>query len=151
TGNGVFSWLPGTAMINGTTATPTVSPSSTTTYIVNLDDNGCVNHDSVKVRVVDHVTLRVMNDTTICQDDTIRLHIQSDALKYGWFPVSQVLNPTAANPQVVTSFTTNYQVTASIGSCAAQSQIRVITVPYPVAHAGPDTTICFDAKARLNG
>jgi len=151
TGNGVFSWSPGTAMVNSSTATPTVSPISTITYTVNLDDNGCVNHDSVKVRVVDHVTLKVMNDTTICQGDTIRLRVQSNALKYGWFPVSQVLDPAAANPQVVTSFTTNYQVTASIGSCAAQDQVRVVTVPYPVAYAGRDTTICYDTKARLNG
>jgi gliding motility-associated-like protein len=72
-------------------------------------------------------------------------------LKYGWFPVAQVLDPAAANPLVVTSFTTNYQITASIGSCAAQDQIRVITIPYPVAHAGPDTIICYDTKALLHG
>ncbi|HEX6429973.1 MAG TPA: gliding motility-associated C-terminal domain-containing protein, partial [Niastella sp.] len=150
-GNGIFSWTPGTAMVNGNTATPTVTPVTTTTYIVHLDDNGCLNHDSVKVRVVDHVTLRAMNDTTICQSDTIRLHLQSDGLKYAWTPASQVLNTTAPNPNVVTWFTTNYQVTASISSCTATDQVLVTTVPYPVADAGSDTTICFETFAKLKG
>jgi gliding motility-associated-like protein len=150
-GNGVFSWTPGVAMTNGNTATPTVNPVTTTTYSVHLNDNGCLNHDSVRIRVVDHVTLQAMNDTTICQSDTIRLHLQSDALKYAWTPASQALNPAAANPQVVTWFNTNYEVTASIGSCTATDRVMVTTVPYPVADAGADTTICFATVAQLKG
>lgn len=150
-GNGVFSWTPGTAMVNGNTATPTVNPVTTTTYTVHLDDNGCLNHDSVKVRVVDHVTLQAMNDTTICQGDTIQLHVQSDGLRYMWTPVNQVLNSTAANPLVVTWFNTSYQVTAGIGSCTAIDRVIVTTVPYPVAMAGADTTICFATPAQLHG
>ena len=151
TGNGIFSWTPITAMVNGNTPSPTVTPVATTTYTVHLDDNGCLNHDSVKVRVVDHVTLQAMNDTTICQSDTIRLHLQSDGLKYNWTPANQVLNTSVPDPKVVTWFTTNYLVTANIGSCAATDQVRVTTVPYPVANAGPDTTICFETAAQLNG
>jgi gliding motility-associated-like protein len=150
-GSGIFSWTPGTAMVNGNTASPTVNPATTTMYTVHLDDNGCLNHDSVKVRVVDHVTLQAMNDTTICQSDTIRLRLQSDGLKYSWTPASQVLNAAAPNPNVVTWFTTNYQVTASIGSCTATDMVLVTTVPYPVADAGNDTTICFETAAQLNG
>jgi gliding motility-associated-like protein len=150
-GSGIFSWTPGTAMINGNTASPTVNPMTTTMYTVHLDDNGCLNHDSVKVRVVDHVTLQAMNDTTICQSDTIRLHLQSDGLKYSWTPANQVLNATAPDPNVVTWFTTSYQVTASIGSCTATDRVLVTTVPYPVADAGSDTTICFETTAQLYG
>lgn len=148
-GNGLFSWRPDGAMVNSNTATPTVAPVTTTTFIVQLDDNGCLNFDSVKVRVVDHVTLQAMNDTTICQTDTIRLYVQSDGLKYSWTPASQVLNATQQNPSVVTRFTTNYQVTASIGSCTATDQVVVTTIPYPDADAGADTTICFATSARL--
>jgi gliding motility-associated-like protein len=150
-GNGIFSWSPGTAMVNGNTAAPTVNPLATITYTVRLDDNGCINQDSVKVRVVDHVTLQAMNDTIICQSDTIRLHLQSNGLKYSWTPANQVLNPAAANPNAVTWFNTSYQVTASIGSCTATDQVLVTSVPYPVADAGADTTICFATTARLRG
>ncbi len=150
-GTGIFSWSPNTAMVNGNTATPTVNPVTTTSYTVQLDDNGCLNRDSVKVRVVDHVTLQAMNDTTICQGDTIQLHVLSDGLRYTWTPANQVLNATAANPNVVTRSGTNYEVTANIGSCIAKEQVLVITVPYPVAYAGLDTTICFDTNAQLLG
>ena len=150
-GNGIFSWTPGTAMVNGNTATPTITPVVTTTYTVHLDDNGCLNHDSVKVRVVDHVTLQAMNDTTICQGDTIRLHVQSDGLRYLWTPINQVPNPNISNPTVVTWFSTNYQVRAGIGSCTATDYVLVTTVPYPVANAGADTTICFETFAKLQG
>lgn len=150
-GNGLFSWAPGTSMVNGNTPTPTVSPVNTTTYTVHLDDNGCINRDSVNIRVVDHVTLKAMDDTTICQGDTIPLHLQSDGLKYSWTPAAQVIDPLAANSLAVTRFTTRFQVTAAIGSCTARDEVMVTAVPYPVADAGPDTTICFDTYARLNG
>ncbi len=92
-----------------------------------------------------------MNDTVICQSDTIRLHLQSDGLKYAWTPANQVLNPSVPNPQVVTWLNTNYEVTASIGSCTATDRVMVTTVPYPVAEAGADTTICFATPAQLKG
>jgi len=150
-GNGVFSWSPNTGIVNGNTANPMANPVTTTSYTVQLDDNGCINRDSVQVRVVDHVTLLAMNDTTICQGDTVRLHVQSDGLKYSWTPAIQILNATTANVDVVTRANTNYEVTASIGSCQAKDQVLVTPVPYPVADAGLDTTICFDTKAQLLG
>ena len=58
-GNGIFSWSPSTSMINANTGTPTVNPTSTTSYVVNLDESGCKNRDSVKVRVVNFVTLKL--------------------------------------------------------------------------------------------
>lgn len=148
-GNGLFSWNPANGMIDANTAAPTVAPATTTTYTVQLNDNGCLNHDSVKVSVVDHVTLQAMNDTTICQSDTVRLHVQSDGLKYNWTPANQVLNTNLQDPEVVTRFTTSYMVTASIGSCTATGQVVVTTVPYPDADAGADTTICFATPAQL--
>lgn len=150
-GGGIFSWTPNAGMVNANTGTPTVAPTTTTTYNVHLDDNGCINHDSVKVRVVDHVTLQAMNDTTICQGDTIRLHLQSDALVYSWTPTNQVLDLTGPNPRVVTWSTTSYQVIGRIGSCAALDRVTVTPVPYPVVFAGPDTTICYSTAAKLNG
>ncbi|MBK5270135.1 MAG: PKD domain-containing protein, partial [Bacteroidia bacterium] len=62
-GNGLFSWTPSTSIINSNTATPTVNPTSTTSYFVSLDDNGCINRDTVKVRVVGSVSLTARADT----------------------------------------------------------------------------------------
>jgi len=150
-GKGNFSWTPIQYISNNNSPDPTVSPPSTITYFVDLDDDGCLNHDSVKVRVADHVSLQVMNDTTICKGDTIQLNIVSDAFKYSWSPASQVISPGEKNALVITKSTTNYHLTASIGSCTASSNIRVTPVPYPSAYAGKDTTICYNTFAQLHG
>jgi gliding motility-associated-like protein len=151
-GSGVFSWSPLVNITNPNTATPTVSPPVTTTYYVDIDDNGCKNRDSVRVRVVNFVTLQAMPDTLICRSDTIQLRVNSDGLQYLWSPSPQVLDPTAKNPRVVTnSPQTTYNVTAIIGGCSATDNIVVTTVPYPVVNAGADFSICYNALAQLSG
>ncbi|MBK9466358.1 MAG: gliding motility-associated C-terminal domain-containing protein [Chitinophagaceae bacterium] len=151
-GTGNFSWTPPVNIINANTATPTVSPLTTTTYYVELDDNGCRNRDSVKVNVVSFVTLQAMADTIICRTDTIQLRVNSNGLQYAWTPASQFINATVKNPFAFTNNAmTNYQVTATIGGCSATDNIIVTTVPYPVVNAGTDFSICYNARAQLNG
>lgn len=150
-GGGNFSWTPNSFIIRATTPNPVVNPPVTTRYYVDLEDNGCRNRDSVLVRVVDHVTLQVMNDTTICEGDTIRLHLSSDGLQYAWTPAAQIIDPRVADPLVITPITTRYSVTAIIGSCNATLPVTVSTIPYPVANAGADVTICHSATIQLNG
>ncbi|MBC7826772.1 MAG: gliding motility-associated C-terminal domain-containing protein [Chitinophagaceae bacterium] len=148
--NGIYSWSPNSNIINANSKTPTVSPKTTTTYYADMDDNGCLNRDSVTVRVTDHVNLQAMNDTTICETDTIRLRIVSDGFTYSWTPALQVVNPAVQNPTVISRSTTTYQVTANIGGCSATEAVIVNTVPYPKANAGPDTVICDKTAAQLN-
>lgn len=149
-GGGNFSWLPARDIVNSNSSSPVVSPSVTTTYYVLLNDNGCLNTDSVKVRVTDRVFLQAMNDTTICQGDSIQLKLVSDGFTYSWTNVT----PEEAglpDPNTVTNGTTIYEVTAFIGSCFAKDQVRVTAVPYPLANAGADTVICNNSVAQLVG
>jgi gliding motility-associated-like protein len=150
---GQFSWSPNAAITAANTATPTVGPQTTTTYIVDVNDNGCLNRDSVRVRVTDKVNLLAMNDTTICQGDAIRLRAASDGFTYLWTatPSAQLSNPKILNPVAVSNATTTFQITAAIGSCTASDQVVVTAVPYPVANAGNDTTLCYHTAAQLNG
>lgn len=150
-GSGIFNWSPVANISGSNTATPLVSPASTTTYFVDMDDNGCLNRDSVKVRVTDKVFLQAMRDTTICQGDAIQLKIKSDGFTYSWNNSAQLNNPSIANPTAITNSTTTYEVVASIGSCTARDQVTVTTVPYPVVYAGADTVICFKTAAMLGG
>jgi gliding motility-associated-like protein len=150
-GSGIFNWSPNIAITNANTATPSVSPSATTTYVASLNDNGCLNRDSVKVRVVDHVNLQMMQDTLICQGDEVRLHIASNGLQYAWTPAAAFANASVPNAVCVTKTNTTYQVIATIGGCSVTGQVTVNTVPYPVALAGNDTLICYGTAARLRG
>jgi gliding motility-associated-like protein len=150
-GSGVFNWTPNVAITNANTATPTVNPTTTTTYYVNLDLLGCLNRDSVRVRVVSVVSLAAMPDTTICLGDAAQLRVISNGLQYNWSPSSTLNDATLSNPVATPTGTTTYQVVANIGSCAATDQVVVSTVPYPLADAGNDTTICYNTPAQLNG
>ena len=149
-GNGVFTWSPGTNVINANTASPTVSPTSTAYYFVTLDDNGCVNRDSVRVRVVDFVSLKAMADTVICATDSVQLNAVTDGLKFSWAPGATLNNPALLNPMARPATNTTYRITASIGHCNATDDVMVSLVPYPGVNAGADTTICFDTRAQLH-
>lgn len=150
TGTGVFSWTPFANMTNANTSDPTVKPLATTHYSVQLNDNGCLNFDTVQVRVISVVTLIPMPDTTICATDGIQLHASTDGLRFLWTPATGLSDPNVLNPIATPITTTKYQLTATVGSCVAQASINVKVAPYPKANAGNDTTICFSASAQLH-
>jgi gliding motility-associated-like protein len=150
-GSGVFSWGPNINIINANTATPTVNPVATQWYNVTLNENGCINTDSVRVRVITTVTLIAMNDTTICQTDPLTLRANTDALSFSWTPAASLNNPAIANPIATPLSTTTYTLVGRVGSCSSSDDITVTVVPYPMANAGPDQTICYQTQTQLNG
>ena len=79
-GNGDITWSPSANMINPNSPDPFVYPTTTTWYTATLNEPGCTNSDSLRVRVVDHVTLFPGNDSTICLGDTITLNPSGDAI-----------------------------------------------------------------------
>jgi gliding motility-associated-like protein len=150
-GTGNFSWGPAYNIFNENTPTPSVYPKITTDYIVTLNDRGCINNDTVRVRVVDLVTLAAPLDTTICLTDSAVLRPVTDGLYFNWTPAATLDNPIKKNPIAVpVDPITRYAVTASIGKCNATDTVIVRTVPYPVANAGPPVTICYDDTTQLN-
>ncbi|HSB91996.1 MAG TPA: PKD domain-containing protein, partial [Flavitalea sp.] len=151
TGNGIISWSPTTNLIGPTLPNPVVYPKTTTVYKVTLNENGCVNTDSVRVRVVDFVTLNAGADSTICLTDSARLSPITDGLQFSWSPAASLSDPGIKQPFAFPASQTTYTVTASIGKCKATDDVTIRTVPYPFANAGADTTICYQDSAVLNG
>jgi PKD repeat protein len=151
-GNGVFSWTPLYNIQYENTATPLVDPKTTTTYQVTLNENGCVNTDNVRVRVVDFVTLDAGADSTICLTDTIKLNPQTDGLKFQWTSnvPGYISNPSVKQPLVTPTATTTYHVVAHIGKCMNEDDVTIKTIPYPIARAGADTLICYDDTASIH-
>lgn len=151
-GQGNFTWTGGTVISGGNTATPIVKPGVTTTYYVNLNYLTCNNTDSIKINVVDFVQLNAGPDTTVCTGDPAILNISSNGLKYEWVPAvlfsDEEVNK--KHPQVLIDQTRQFQVIASIGSCSANTTVRVNAVAYPLADAGNDTVICYNSPAFLS-
>jgi gliding motility-associated-like protein len=149
-GSGVFSWTPNYNIILANTANPLVYPKTTTWYKVLLDDNGCVNTDSIRIRVTDRVTLIVRPDTTYCEGDGVQLYATTNGLQFSWTPNLGLNDPNIINPIANPPSTTTYQLTAKVGKCSSSDDVTLFPVPYPLANAGPDISICYNASVQLN-
>lgn len=147
--NPVFTWTPTNNIRFANTANPIVDPKTTTTYKVNVNDNGCIADDSVRVRVVDYVTLSTAPDTTICLTDQVQLKAFGDGLRFEWTPATDLDDPFNRSPFATPVTSTTYSVLARIGGCSATDQISVRTVPYPFVDAGEDRVICFRDSTLL--
>lgn len=149
-GSGSFSWAPGSFIQAPNSADPLVYPKNTAVYVVTLNEKGCVSKDSVRVRVLDFITVKLPADTSICLSDSIRLRPVSEALQYQWSPAVGLSNAQTKYPGAAPTQNTVYQVTATLGKCQDKAAILVRTAPYPQADAGADTAVCFGDHARLN-
>ncbi|RYZ49717.1 MAG: gliding motility-associated C-terminal domain-containing protein [Sphingobacteriales bacterium] len=149
-GAGTIRWTPDYNINSLTSHTPLVSPDTPTKYFVRLTDIfRCFKEDSVFVDVRPDVTVDAGPDTTICKGDTMHLATTGDAVSYSWTPFRAISDTTAKNPVVKPDTTTTYVVRANIGKCEKQSRVTIRVVPYPVAVAEPDTTLCSGFSTRL--
>ncbi len=149
-GTGNFTWTPTINMLNANSTDPMVYPKDTTVYKVTLNDNGCINTDSVKVNVLDSITVK-LSDTTICRTDTIQLKPITDGLQFSWTPVAGLSNPAVKYPLATPLNNITYQLLAHLGKCQATGATHIKVVPYPQVSAIPDTSICYGSTITLRG
>jgi gliding motility-associated-like protein len=149
-GVGSYTWSPSEEFVNPAIPNPFVSPVKTTTYYVDLVDDGCANRDSVVVNVVDHVSLELGNDLKACEGDPVELKNTTDGTRFSWTPATTLDDASAKEPVATPQGATTYQVTAFISSCVASASITVTPIPYPKVNAGPDTLICYATDAQLH-
>lgn len=147
---GTFSWTPVTTIINPNTPNPFVAPKDTTVYYVSVNNNGCINTDSITVNVLDFITVNAGLDTAICQTDIIQLRPISDALSYSWSSSTGVAVPAVKNPSIQPLVNTTYYVAANLGKCQAKDTVSVTVNPYPLVTASADASICFGNRVQLS-
>jgi gliding motility-associated-like protein len=151
-GSGTFQWTPTTNLLNPTSATPLVFPKNTTYYAVTLTENGCTGTDSVKVNVINSVSLDAGPDSTICLTDPVTMRPVTNGLYFNWQPASIFANNTLRNAVATpVAAITRVQVTASVGKCRTTDSLILRTVPYPQVNAGNDSIICYADTVFLNG
>lgn len=138
-------------IINQHSTIPIVYPKDTTRYYVTINDNGCVNTDSVTVNVLQFITVKLQPDTGICLTDSLQLTPVSYALSYQWHASSGETISPVKYPWVKPAAQTLYYVTANLGKCQANDSVMVKVAPYPVAALGQDTIICFGNRVQLRG
>ena len=149
TGGVQYTWQPTTGMTGENTATPSVTPNSTTDYIVNITtSNGCLLKDTTTVTVITTIPQPVLpNDTLICAGDTIQLTVSGGAYIL-WSPDSVLSSVSSYTPLAypTQSITLNVDFINACGTVKDSMRIDVTDV-YPTIVN--DTSICPHDTALL--
>jgi gliding motility-associated-like protein len=153
-GAGIINWttdIPGSLprISNRNIANPLVYPVDTTRYIITINNNGCINQDTVTVNVLDFISVDAGPSATICRTDTIQLQTLSDALSYQWTSASGAPVDPVKFPRLAPLQNETYFVTANLGYCQARDSVRINVAPYPQVSLPADTIICFGNRLNL--
>ncbi|MCW3483701.1 PKD domain-containing protein [Chitinophaga sp. PC14] len=140
-GGSHYEWTPATGLDNPLIATPLASPEVTTTYKVKVtDDNGCVNTDAVKIRVVQPFTVYATPDTVLCLGD--KLPLRAWGTDYYKWEGTGINDPNKASPVATITSTSQYtyKVTGyDKEGCFSDNKTLTVRVnPRPTVNIGPD-------------
>ncbi len=130
-----------------TTSSITVNPSVNTTYSVTVNDNGCIDADTINVIVnAGNLTANAGPDVSICLGSSTTLMGSggSTGASYNWSSGQSGQNITV-NP----AGTTTYTLTITDGGCTATDQVTVTVTPAPIVDAGLPETICAGETTTL--
>lgn len=151
-GGDTYSWFPAPGMpaTSLTIPNPTVNPTTPTNYTVVASNQCGTDTASVLVDVFNFVLTVTPNDT-ICLGSSTQISA-SGGVNYVWTPAVGLSNPNVPNPIASPIVTTVYTVVATdVNNCTLSDSVRIQVDIFPVANAGPDTTICYRDKIQLNG
>lgn len=146
-----YVWSPATYLSCTNCTNPQATIANNIQYTVTgTSIFGCVNRDSVIVRVKKPFTITVNNGDTLCVGDVYQL-LASGAENYLWTPPVGLNNPAIANPKASPVTTTTYQVLGydSLNCYRDSATVTFVVYNYPTITA-TDTTIRAGDTARLN-
>ena len=150
-----YNWTPTTGLSNSTSAQPTASPVSTTTYSLTVTgDNGCITEAvTVEINVSATPTISLTALQSICAGDETTIGINpAVGTTYTWSPTtglsSSSSSQTTASPEVTTTYTLS--ATSSNG-CTSTGQTQVQIYALPIVNAGTDAQLCLGDSIQLVG
>jgi len=144
-----FLWTPSANMNNPTIANPLVWPSTTTSYVVSVDNGSCIATDTIIV-TVGSASISAGPDTSICLGDSTQLNA-TGGISYLWTPATGLSDNTIANPMATPIITTSYivSVTDSLG-CIGIDTVIVTVDTLPIVIMSGDTSICLGDCVQIS-
>jgi gliding motility-associated-like protein len=123
---GTYAWT-GSA---NTASTLTISPVSTTTYLVTYTVNGCTSNAATGIVTVNPIPTVTVTNPSICegQSATISATPSQNGGTYLWTPAGQTTSSIQVSPNVTTTYGVQYQVNGCT-SAIATSTVTVNTTP----------------------
>jgi gliding motility-associated-like protein len=119
-------------------------------YTVSVRDaNGCVLSLPATIGFAFDLTLQGRQDTVICGNGRIRLNTVSNAQTYSWSNGSSLDDATVANPFASPTVTTDYVLTAQLGTCTLLDTVRITVTAAPTVFAGNDASVVKGGDAQI--
>ena len=149
-----YMWTSSPSGYSSTTATNTVTPGTTTIYIVrdSIDASGCIASDSITVTVNPLPTPNAGSDKSICAGSSASIGSAAvSGHSYMWTSSPSGYSSTTATNTVTPGTTTIYIVRDSIDAsgCIASDSVTVTVNPLPTPNAGADKSICAGSSAAI--
>jgi len=144
TGGTSFIWSNG-----ATSSTISISPSSTTTYSVDISNGLCNKSADVTITVVPYPVPTVSPTQIICPGSSVSL-MASGGSSYTWLPLSGLSCTNCTNPSASPASNTEYTVSVSNGVCAIKDSVEVEVEPAVLGSVCCNATIALGNDTGLN-
>jgi len=149
-GGNSYTWLPGTGLDCTHCSSPKASPSTSTTYTVQVSDPfGCPGSATVKVSVNPLPQIIMNADQTICAGNQAQLEAKGGVL-YHWTPENSLNTPNKPFTIATPTSTTRYTVVVTSTKGCSDSATTWIKVNHaPMVSISEDTAICKGTSVTL--
>lgn len=149
-GGGTYTWNGG-SLVNANGVSQSETPSSTTSYVLEVTDgNGCTDTDTTSVVVNALPLVNAGSDAQICINSTTQLNA-TGASVYVWTPASGLSDDSIANPDASPAVTTTYVVTGTdTNGCVNMDSVTVSIGNNLTVFASPDITICAGDTVQIS-
>ncbi len=148
-----YVWSPNTTLQNANTASPTAMPIIDTKYYVTVTNQyGCVQTDSVLIKVDKKVNLITPPSVATCKGTAVQLTASGNTNIYVWSPTTGLSNPNSASTSANPSSTTTYQIVGvSNNVCKSDTGFVTVTVgDIPTVDLGPNLQVIAGTPVTLN-
>jgi len=129
-----YNWSPPTGLSATNIANPVANPTVTTTYTVIGNSGGCLDTNTVIVKVKQSPVVNACCDTTLMPGQSVHLSSTGSG-SYSWSPPNGLSCDTCPDPIASPSVTTWYYITTSDSGCTGKESL-LITVLTPSEACG---------------
>ncbi len=144
-----ITWTPSTGLSNPTVLNPVASPTTTTTYTINVTDAlGCPASDTVTIGVNPAPFVDAGFGAAICNGDNIQLSGNGAGI-VAWTPAASLDNATILTPNASPTTTTTYTLTITDGIGCSASDTATVFISNGNADAGTTAAICTGTSVTL--
>ncbi len=154
-----YNWSPDPSLSCTGCLNPIATPSTTTTYVLNVTDtNGCTSAFDYTIDVLPYTVpeFEISPDTTICFGSIVQLNALASGggteFNYDWGPNTADLNcDNCFNPVAGPAASTQYIITVSNEhGCQKIDSVNVDVINDSQDFLGADETICIEGLVQLN-